>query len=216
MCSNHWRCDSVPHRAFIHHVIRPRFNSWNKVSMWCKYIFETVLFAVTFHHKMLILLLNWINKRCQLQLFLWLEFYLQVQILQVIIQCAVYTWGGFHAVACAASFFFVCLLFISFFFSCFCFWMLSWIFCLNFFFWLLIFSSSAFLLASSSGSWNGRKWLLEYQNAKLTVGQVPGILGTLFKTRWIERCLLLSCVSIFITPVQPKHHTATKGLVHTG
>lgn len=91
MCSNHWRCDSVPSVIlFIHHVIRPRFNSWNKVSTWCKYIFETVLFAVTFHHKMLILLLNWINKRCQLQLFLWLEFYLQVQILQVIIQCAVY------------------------------------------------------------------------------------------------------------------------------
>lgn len=180
MCSNHWRCDSVPSVIlFIHHVIRLRFNSWNKVSTWCKYIFETVLFAVTFHHKMLILLLNWINKRCQLQLFLWLEFYLQVQILQVIIQCAVYTWGGFHAVACAASFFFICLLFISFFFSCFCFWMLSWIFCLNFFFWLLIFSSSAFRLASSSGSWNGRKWLLKYQNAKLTVGQVPGILGTL-------------------------------------
>lgn len=62
----------------------------------------------------------------------------------------------FYADVCPAFFF--CFRFIIFFFSCprFCFSMVSWIFCLNFFFWLRIFSSSAFLLASRSGSWNGR------------------------------------------------------------
>lgn len=106
-------------------------------------------------------LMNWTNKGCQLELFLWYEIQIYCRCSQIwkCYTCHMYMGhSGFQAVACAALFFFTCFLFIAFFFSCpcFCLWMLSWIFCLNFFFWLLIFSSSALLLASRSGSWKSR------------------------------------------------------------
>ncbi len=140
-------------------------------SMWCKYLFEMMSLLcseVSSQHGCS--LLNWINKGCQVEqmFFYGMKFSTNMKILQILHSnktCSIYTGrSSFHAVACAAFFFFICFLFISFFFSCprFCFWMLSWIFCLNNFFWLLIFSSSALLLASRSGSWNG-SWITDQQ-----------------------------------------------------
>lgn len=111
---------------------------------------------------MVIPLLTWINKGCQPECVFFNGIWFICRCWKYYRYCTrnknwyiqEYVSRRFHTDACAAFFFFFCFLCIILFFSwaSFCFWMFCWIFCLNFFFWLLIFSSSAFLLASRSGS----------------------------------------------------------------